>query len=42
MRLRMKALVVEKENLKHNLKIVTEIINKDKKKPKLKKFRTLS
>lgn len=31
----MKALVVEKENLKHNLKIITEIIEKDKKKPKL-------
>ena len=31
----MKALVVEKENLKHNLKIVTDLINKDEKKPKL-------
>ena len=31
----MKALIVEKENLKNNLKIVREIINKDKKKPKL-------
>ena len=31
----MKALVVEKENLKHNLNIITEIINKDEKKPKL-------
>ena len=31
----MKALVVEKENLKHNLKIITDIINKDEKKPKL-------
>ena len=31
----MKALVVEKDNLKHNLKIITEIINKDEKKPKL-------
>ncbi len=31
----MKALIVEKDNLKNNLKIVREIINKDKKKPKL-------
>ena len=31
----MKALIVEKENLKNNLRIVREIINKDKKKPKL-------
>ena len=31
----MKALIVEKENLKNNLKIVREIINRDKKKPKL-------
>ena len=31
----MKALVVEKENLKHNLKIITDLINKDEKKPKL-------
>ena len=28
----MKELVVEKENLKHNLKIINEIISKDKKK----------
>ena len=31
----MKELIVEKENLKHNLKIITEIIQKDEKKPKL-------
>ena len=31
----MKALIVEKENLKNNLRIVREIINKDKKRPKL-------
>lgn len=31
----MKALIVEKENLKNNLRIVREIIDKDKKKPKL-------
>ena len=31
----MKELVVEKENLKHNLKIINEIISKDKKKAKL-------
>ena len=31
----MKALVVEKENLKHNLKVINEIIDKDEKKPKL-------
>ena len=31
----MKALIVEKENLKNNLRIVRDIINKDKKKPKL-------
>lgn len=31
----MKTLVVEREKLKHNLKIITEIIEKDEKKPKL-------
>lgn len=31
----MKALVVERENLKHNLKIVREIIEKDEKKPQI-------
>ena len=31
----MKALIVEKENLKHNLKIITDLINKDEEKPKL-------
>lgn len=31
----MKALVVEKENLKHNLKIIKKIISKDEKKPKI-------
>ena len=31
----MKALIVEKENLKNNLRIIREIINKNKKKPKL-------
>lgn len=31
----MKALVVERKNLKHNLKIIKEIINKDEKKPRI-------
>lgn len=31
----MKALVVEKKNLKHNLKIIKEIIEKDEEKPKI-------
>ena len=31
----MKALVVERKNLKHNLKIIKEIINKDEKKTRI-------
>ena len=31
----MKALVVEKENLKHNLKVINEIIDKDEKKKEI-------